>query len=99
MGDTGSMSLGITLGVIAMLTNNALLLIPIGFVFMVESLSVIIQILSKKIFKKKVFRSAPIHHHFQAVGWSESKIVMRFWVVSGVFAALGLMIFLLDKNW
>ena len=93
------MSLGITLGVIAMLTNNALLLIPIGFVFLVESLSVIIQILSKKIFKKKVFRSAPIHHHFQAVGWSEAKIVMRFWVVAGVFAALGLMIFLLDKNW
>ncbi|MCX6795754.1 MAG: phospho-N-acetylmuramoyl-pentapeptide-transferase [Candidatus Falkowbacteria bacterium] len=99
LGDTGSMSLGVTLGVIAMLTNNALLLIPIGFIFLVESLSVIIQVVSKKIFKKKVFRSAPIHHHFQAIGWSESKIVMRFWLVSGVASAIGLMIFLLDKNW
>lgn len=97
MGDTGSMSLGVTLGVIAMLTNNALLLIPIGFIFLLESLSVIIQLIAKKIFKKKVFRSAPIHHHFQAIGWSEPKIVMRFWLVSAVFASLGLMIFILDK--
>lgn len=99
MGDTGSMSLGVTLGVIAMLTNNALLLIPIGFIFLIESLSVIIQIFSKKVFKKKVFLSAPIHHHFQAVGWSEAKIVMRFWLVAGVTAALGLMVFVLDKSW
>lgn len=100
MGDTGSMSLGVTLGVIAMLTNDALLLPFIGFIFMIESLSVIIQLLSKKLRKgKKVFLSSPIHHHFQAVGWSESKIVMRFWVVSGVMVAVGLMIFLLDKNY
>jgi len=99
LGDTGSMSLGVTLGVIAMLTNSAFLLIPIGFIFLIESLSVIIQVLSKKIFKKKVFRSAPIHHHFQAIGWSESKVVMRFWLVSAVFSAIGLMIFVLDKNW
>lgn len=100
MGDTGSMSLGVTLGVIAMLTNDALLLPFIGFIFMIESLSVIIQLLSKKFRKgKKVFLSSPIHHHFQAVGWSESKIVMRFWVVSGVMVAIGLMIFLLDKNY
>jgi phospho-N-acetylmuramoyl-pentapeptide-transferase len=100
MGDTGSMSLGVTLGIIAMLTNDALLLPFIGFIFMAESLSVIIQLLSKKFrHGKKVFLSSPIHHHFQAVGWAESKVVMRFWVVSGVMAAIGLMIFLLDKNY
>jgi len=98
MGDTGSMSLGVTLGIIAMLTNNSLLLLFIGIVFVVESLSVIIQILSKKFRKKKVFLSAPIHHHFQALGWPETKIVMRFWVISAVGTAVGLIIFLLDRN-
>lgn len=98
MGDTGAMSLGMTLGIIAMLTNNALLLIFIGFIFLIESLSVIIQILSKKIRHKKVFLSAPIHHHFQAIGWPESKVVMRFWVIAGIAAAMGLIIFLLDKT-
>lgn len=99
MGDTGSMSLGVTLAIIALLTNNALLLIFIGFIFAAESFSVIVQLVSKKLRKgKKVFLSAPIHHHFQAIGWPESKIVMRFWVVSGVMAVIGLMIFLLDKN-
>ncbi len=97
LGDTGAMGLGVTLGVIAMLTNNALLLLPIGFVFFAESLSVIIQVLSKLIRKKKVFLSAPIHHHLQAVGWPESKIVMRFWIIAGVMAISGLLIFLLDK--
>ncbi len=98
LGDTGSMSLGVTLGIIALLTNNSLLLLFIGLVFVIESLSVIIQIASKKIRKKKVFRSAPIHHHFQAIGWPESKIVMRFWVISAMGVALGLIIFLLDRN-
>jgi phospho-N-acetylmuramoyl-pentapeptide-transferase len=98
MGDTGAMSLGITLGVIAMLTNTALLLPIIGFLFVVESMSVLIQIFSKKFRKKKVFKSAPIHHHFQAIGWSEAKIVMRFWVISAVTAGIGLMIFLVDRS-
>lgn len=97
LGDTGSMSLGVTLGIIAMLTNNALLLIFIGFVFLAESLSVIIQMIAKKLKGKKVFLSAPIHHHFQALGWPEAKIVMRFWVISGVMASIGLLIFLVDK--
>ena len=100
MGDTGSMSLGVTLAIIALLTNNALLLPFIGFIFMAESISVIIQLTSKKLrHGKKVFLSAPIHHHFQAVGWSESKIVMRFWVIAGMTAIFGLIIFLLDKNY
>lgn len=98
LGDTGSMSLGVTLGIIAMLTNNALLLIFIGFVFLAESLSVIIQMIAKKLKGKKVFLSAPIHHHFQALGWPEAKIVMRFWVISGVMASIGLLIFLVDKQ-
>ena len=99
MGDTGSMSLGITLGVIAMLTNTALILPLIGLIFMVESLSVIIQLLSKKLRGgKKVFISSPIHHHFEAIGWPEPKIVMRFWVISGVSATVGLVVFLLDKT-
>lgn len=97
MGDTGAMSLGVTLGVIAMLTNSALLLPLIGLIFVIESLSVILQVLSKKIRKKKIFISAPIHHHFQALGWPESKIVMRFWLISALGAILGIIIFLADR--
>ncbi len=97
MGDTGAMSLGITLGVIAMLTNSVFILPFVGFIFVIESLSVIIQMISKKFRNgKKVFKSSPIHHHFQAIGWSEPKIVMRFWMIAGVVAAIGLAIFFLD---
>ncbi|MDP3013074.1 MAG: phospho-N-acetylmuramoyl-pentapeptide-transferase, partial [Candidatus Subteraquimicrobiales bacterium] len=99
MGDTGAMSLGISVGLIAMLTNTALLLPIIGFLFVLESLSVIIQVLSKKIRNKKVFLSAPIHHHFQAKGWPEPKIVMRFWLISSITAVVGVAVFLLDKGW
>lgn len=97
MGDTGAMSLGVTLGVVAMLTNSLLLLPIIGLVFVLESLSVIIQVASKKLRKKKVFLSAPIHHHFEAKGWHEATIVMRFWVISAVSGVLGLIIALLDR--
>jgi len=96
MGDTGAMSLGVTLAVVAMLTNTALLLPIIGFVFVVEAISTIIQLISKKFFKKKVFKVAPIHHHFEAKGWPEPKVVMRFWVISWIAAALGIVLFLLD---
>lgn len=98
MGDTGSMSLGVTVGILAMLTNTVLLLPIIGFLFVIESVSVIIQIASKKIRHKKVFISAPIHHHLEAKGWSESKIVMRFWVISAITAIIGLIIFLIDRG-
>jgi phospho-N-acetylmuramoyl-pentapeptide-transferase len=98
MGDTGSMSLGVTLGIVAMLTNTALLLPIISFLLVVESLSVILQVLSKKIRHKKIFLSAPIHHHLEAAGWPESKIVMRFWIISGVTAVIGIVIFLIDKS-
>ena len=97
MGDTGAMSLGITLGIIAMLTNSALLLPVIGFVFLLESVSVIAQVLSKRVFGRKLLHSAPFHHHLQAIGWSEPKIVMRLWVIGGVTAFIGIIVFLLDK--
>ena len=97
MGDTGAMSLGVTLGIIAMLTNEFLLLPLIGFILVIESLSVIIQLVSKKICCKKVFLSTPIHHHFEAIGWLEPKIVMLFWLISGVAAMLGLIIFLAER--
>jgi len=96
MGDTGSMSLGITLGVISMLTNSLFFLPFIGFILVIESLTTIIQVLSKKIRHKKVFLSAPIHHHFEAKGWPETKVTMRFWIISGVAAAIGLILFFID---
>ncbi|MFH0819717.1 MAG: phospho-N-acetylmuramoyl-pentapeptide-transferase [bacterium] len=98
MGDTGAMSLGITLGVLAMLTNTVLILPIIGLIFVVETLSVIVQLISKKIRGKKIFLSTPLHHHLEAKGWPEGKIVMRFWVISGVTAVAGLIIFLMDKS-
>lgn len=98
MGDTGAMSLGITLGIVAMLTNQFLLLPLIGSILVLESGSVIIQVLSKKIFKKKVFLSTPIHHHFEARGWPETQITMRFWIITGISAILGLIIAFLDKG-
>lgn len=98
MGDTGSMSLGVLLGVLSMLTNTFFLLPFFGFILVLESASVIIQIASRKILKRKVFLSAPIHHHFEAKGWQEPQIVMRFWVISAIFTIIGLIIFFLDKH-
>lgn len=89
MGDTGSMSLGITLGIIAMLTNSALVLPVIAFPLVIESLSVIVQLTSKKLRGKKIFLSTPIHHHFEAIGWPETKVTMRFWIIAAVSATLG----------
>lgn len=96
MGDTGSMSLGVTLGIVALLTNAALLLPVIGIVFVAEAFSTIAQLLSKKIRKKKIFISSPLHHHLEALGWPESKIVMRAWVISAVTAVGGVIISLSD---
>jgi len=96
MGDTGSMALGITLGVVALLTDTALYLPFFAFILVIESLSVIIQLISKKWRKKKIFLSTPVHHHFEALGWPETKVTMRFWILAGVAAALGLAIYFLD---
>lgn len=92
MTDVGSFALGTSLGVVAMLTNTLFLLPIIGLVFVIEAGSSAIQILSKKIFKRKVFISAPIHHHLEALGWPETKVTMRFWVIGQVCAALGLIL-------
>lgn len=95
MGDTGSLALGATLGVIAMLTGQALILPIIGFMFVIEALSVVIQLTSKKLFKRKVFKIAPIHHHFEQCGWQEWTIVMRFWIIGGIMATFGTILGLL----
>ncbi len=97
MGDTGSMALGITMGVIALLTNTALFLPFFAVIPVIESLSVIIQVTSKKLRGKKVFRSAPIHHHFEALGWPETTVTMRFWIISAVFSALGISLFFITR--
>ena len=81
MGDVGSFAWGTSLGVVAMLTNSLLLLPVIGLIFVIEAGSSAIQIFSKKVFKRKVFISAPIHHHLEATGWEETKITMRYWII------------------
>jgi len=97
MGETGIMGLTVALAVLAFLTNSVLILPIIGFVLVAESASVIIQLFSKRFFKRKVFLSAPIHHHFQALGWPESQVTMRFWIISAAASTLGLMIFFLSR--
>jgi phospho-N-acetylmuramoyl-pentapeptide-transferase len=98
MGDVGSFALGTALGVVAMLTNTVLILPIIGLVFMAEGASSLIQKLSKRFRNgKKVFRLAPLHHHFEAVGWPDTKVTMRFWVLAQVSGVLGLIVFLLGN--
>jgi phospho-N-acetylmuramoyl-pentapeptide-transferase len=92
MGDVGSFALGTALGAVAMLTDTLFLLPIIGLVFVAEAGSSVIQILSKKLFHRKIFLSAPVHHHLEASGWPEVKVTMRFWVIGQVCGALGLML-------
>ncbi len=82
MGDTGSLSLGGALGTIALMTKQELLLIIVGGIFVIETLSVIIQVASYKLTGKRVFKMAPIHHHYELKGWAEPKIIVRFWIIS-----------------
>lgn len=97
MGDIGSFALGTALAVVALLTDTVLLLPIIGLVFVVETGSVVLQIASKKLRNgKKIFLSSPIHHHFEAVGWPETKITMRFWVIGNVSAISGVILFVLS---
>jgi phospho-N-acetylmuramoyl-pentapeptide-transferase len=99
MGDVGSFALGVTLGVVAMLTNSLFLLPIIGLMFVVEAGSVIIQQVSKRLRAgKKVFLAAPLHHHFEAKGWPETKVTMRFWVVGNIVGILGIIIALGGGN-
>lgn len=90
MGDTGSMALGGTLGTIAVLVKQELILVVAGGIFVMEALSVIIQRYYYKMTKKRVFRMAPIHHHFELLGWAEPKIIVRFWIISIVLAVISL---------
>ncbi len=92
MGDTGAFALGATLAVLAFLTNTVLLLPVIAFVFVVEALSSLVQRFSKRYFGRKLFLIAPLHHHFEAAGWPETKVTMRFWVVAAVMATIGMVI-------
>lgn len=97
MGETGIMGLTVVLAIIALLTNSVLFLPIIAFILVIESGSVILQLLSKKFRGKKIFLSAPIHHHFEALGWPETQITMRFWIISAVFSGLGLVLYFLSK--
>ena len=90
MGDTGSLSLGGVVGVIALIIKKEILLFVVGGVFVIEVLSVVIQVISFKLTRKRVFKMAPLHHHFELMGWSESKVVIRFWILGGLFAILSL---------
>ncbi|MGB4957506.1 MAG: phospho-N-acetylmuramoyl-pentapeptide-transferase [Candidatus Saccharimonas sp.] len=91
MGDVGSFAFGTSLGVVAMLTNTLFLLPIIGIVFVIEAGSSLLQITSKRLFHKKIFISAPVHHHLEAKGWPETKVTMRFWVIGCIAAFVGLL--------
>ena len=90
MGDVGSLSLGGSLGTIAVITKNELVLVIVGGIFVVEALSVIVQVISFRYWGRRVFRMAPIHHHFELKGWPEPKIIVRFWIISIILALVAL---------
>ena len=90
MGDVGSMALGGALGTVALLTKQEILLVIVGGLFVLEASSVIIQVASFKLRKRRVFRMSPLHHHFELGGWSETKVVIRFWIVAFIFALAAL---------
>lgn len=96
MGDTGSMALGMVLPILAFLTDSVVLLPIILCIPFLEGISTVLQIIAKKIFKRKLFLVAPLHHHFEAIGWPETKVVMRFWVVAAVGVSIGLMLALMQ---
>lgn len=98
MGDVGSFAFGTSLGVVAMLTNTLFLLPIIGIIFVIEAGSSLIQILSKRLFHRKIFLSAPIHHHLEATGWPETKVTMRFWVIGCVAAFMGVLLALVGGH-
>jgi phospho-N-acetylmuramoyl-pentapeptide-transferase len=89
MGDTGSLGLGGAIAALAVMTKTELLLIMIGGIFVIEALSVAVQVFSFQRFRKRVFLMAPIHHHFELAGWSETKIILRFWIVAAICGAIG----------
>lgn len=96
MGDTGALALGGGMAVLAMLTSTPLLLIVLGGLYVIETLSVIIQVASFRIWHRRIFKMAPIHHHFELIGWPEFTVIVRFWIVAGICVAFGLGLFYAD---
>jgi phospho-N-acetylmuramoyl-pentapeptide-transferase len=96
MGDTGSLGLGGAIAGLAVMTNTEVLLILIGGIFVIEALSVVIQVFSFQLFRKRVFLMAPIHHHFELRAWSETKIILRFWIVAAACCAVGFTVYQLS---
>jgi phospho-N-acetylmuramoyl-pentapeptide-transferase len=92
MGDTGALALGALLAFVALLVNQPLLLVPIGVIFVANALSDILQVLSVKLRGRRLFRIAPLHHHFRRIGWPETWVVQRFWIVGAVGALVGLLL-------
>jgi phospho-N-acetylmuramoyl-pentapeptide-transferase len=90
MGDVGSLSLGGAIGTIAVITKQEIVLVIVGGIFVMEALSVIVQVVSFRLYGKRIFRMAPIHHHFELKGWPEPKIIVRFWIISIILALIGL---------
>ena len=91
MGDTGSLSLGSIIGIIAVITKHEFVLLIIGGLFVLEATSVIVQVISFRLTGKRIFKMAPLHHHFEQKGWSEPTIVIRFWIISLILALIGLL--------
>lgn len=96
MGDTGSQALGGVLAALALLTNTQLLLILLGGLYVVITASVILQVFSFRVFGRRVFRMAPLHHHFELAGWPETRVIIRFWIISGIMVGVGVGIFYAD---
>jgi phospho-N-acetylmuramoyl-pentapeptide-transferase len=96
MGDTGSLGIGTAIATLALLENVDLLLPIVGGLFVFETVSVIIQVASFRLFRRRVFRMAPIHHHFELVGWPETTVIVRFWILAGLCTALALGAFYAD---
>lgn len=97
MGDTGSLGLGAAVAAMAVITKTELFLLVIGGIYVIETLSVILQVASYKLTGKRIFRMAPIHHHFEMVGWSETKVMVRFWIVTGILAGLGFAVYFIQS--
>jgi len=96
MGDTGSLALGGLLGALAITTNTQLLLVILGGLYVIETMSVIVQVISFRGFGRRVFRMSPIHHHFELAGWPEFTVIVRFWIIAGLCVAVGLGVFYAD---
>ena len=90
MGDVGALALGAALGVVAVLVRQELVLVVMGGVFVAETVSVILQVASYKLTKRRIFRMAPLHHHYELKGWPEPKIIVRFWIVTLILVLIGL---------